>query len=134
MRGDRDDNTDVFLTTLRSDVTRMISVQEDETHFRARSTYVDITAHGARAIFTTRASLVPEDGNSASDVYLWTRRTGSLQLVSMTPAGAAGEDRSWGYAISSHGTYVAFTSWANDLATGGTPGQTSLDGFIRGPY
>ena len=131
-RGDRDTNRDAYLTTLRNDTTRMVSVREDGSQIRAGVTYLDITAHASRAIFTTRAALVRKDDNSTSDVYLWTRSTGSTDLVSMTPEGAAGRDRSWGYAISAHGNYVAFGSWANNLASGDT--KRYLDGFIRGPY
>lgn len=84
------------------------------------------TAIGADARFvalTSRASdLVAgaSDGNSADDVFLWERASGTLTLVSRTPAPAAtaGNGASTVAAVSADGRGVVFASQATDLVAG----------------
>ena len=86
-----------------------------------------ISADGRYVVFTSNASnLGPNDTNGKNDVYRRDRLTGMTALVSInsvgTNSGAVSGNGSSGSvdpSISDDGRYVAFTSDATDLVTGG---------------
>lgn len=84
-----------------------------------------ISPEGRWVVFTSFApDLVPGQqepaGLDTPDVFLWDRETGSTILVSRSTAGAtvAGNRGSANPLISDQGRYVAFYSYATDLAPG----------------
>lgn len=91
--------------------------------------YTAISADGRITAFESMATnLLPEDTTPTQDIYAFDRSTGALSLVSATPAGTAGNDRSSLDAVSPDGRYVLFRSDATDLVPGDTPLR---DGFLR---
>lgn len=91
---------------------------------------VDISGDGRFVLFTSSAAnLVPNDTNGASDVFVRDLETGTTELVSVTPAGAAGNGASNGASVSASGRYVVFNSGASNLVGGDT--NATLDVFIR---
>lgn len=90
-----------------------------------------LSADGETVAFVSNAALVPEDTNTASDVYLHDLTSGTTTLVSVNQAGtASGNDQSFAPALSQDGTKVAFGSAASDLTS--TPvGQYSTNVFVR---
>jgi hypothetical protein len=90
---------------------------------------------GARyVLFVSWATnLVPGDTNATRDVFLRDRVTGSLEIVSVSTAGIAGNDSSGSSTlrsfISSDGRYVAFGSVASNLVGGDT--NNDMDAFLR---
>jgi Tol biopolymer transport system component len=86
-----------------------------------------ISADGAFvAFFSPATDLVAGGGPVQHNVYLWERATGTTTLVSesTTAAGQRGNNSSTTPAISANGAFVAFTSSATDLVTGGSGGGT----------
>ena len=76
-----------------------------------------LSADGRFAVFESLASnLVPDDTDFASDVLLYDRLSGSLELVSERTARGAGRAVSAAPAISADGGTVAFESTAPDIA------------------
>lgn len=75
-------------------------------------------------------AFVAGDSNGEMDVVRKDMLTGTLELVSVTPSGTSGNDRSQVSRISDDGRYVVFDSWANDLlATTDSNGAPDL--FLR---
>lgn len=60
--------------------------------------------------------IVTGDGERLTDVFIYDRTSGSLQPVSVTASGKAGNDHSLGGAFNADGRYFAFWSWAQNLA------------------
>ncbi|MEO2089988.1 MAG: hypothetical protein ABGY75_10890, partial [Gemmataceae bacterium] len=98
-----------------------------------------VSGDGRFVAFTSDASdLVPGDTNGAKDVFLMDRTTGAVTLVSRTPGGATGNDKSGDNglatevpAVSADGRYVACTSWASDLVPSDTNGLPDIFLFDR---
>src|SRR5207247_2583626 len=71
---------------------------------------------------STAGNIVPgqDDRNSASDVFLYDKLTGTNMLVSHAAGSAvvAGQDGSSGPVISANGRYIAYVSEAADLVAG----------------
>ncbi len=81
-----------------------------------------ISADGRFVAFTADASnLVPGDTNSASDAFVRDLRTGAVERVSVSSAGAQADQGSTVLAISGDGQYVLFRSTAGNLVHWDTP-------------
>jgi RHS repeat-associated protein len=80
-------------------------------------------------LFGSVSALRPEDTNANFDVYLLDRSDGSLALVSLTTAGAAGGGNSFPAAISPDGRFAEFYSSAADLVPNDTNGFQDV--FLR---
>jgi Tol biopolymer transport system component len=93
------------------------------------STQPSISADGRYVAFTSRASLVPFDTNSKTDVYLRDRELGTTILVSVSAGGGSADDPSATPAISADGRFVAFGSQASNLVAGDT--NATGDVFVR---
>ncbi|MBW4420628.1 MAG: DUF4347 domain-containing protein [Myxacorys californica WJT36-NPBG1] len=100
-----------------------------------------ISIGGDRVAFTSNSPLGTNDTNGLNDVFVWTRSTtdptkGTIQLVSANSAGQSGTtpnsvtgDGSFRPVMNDTGTYVAFTSTANDLV--GDDTNAKKDVFLR---
>ncbi len=75
------------------------------------------------------SDLVSFDNNGTQDIFVRDMVTGGLALVSQTPSGASGNDRSLETFISADGTFIAFTSAASDLTMGAYDGLPNLFGW-----
>ena len=83
---------------------------------------------GSRVAFSTVAALVPWDDNGTEDVYLRSRSDGVTILVSGTGR-QPGNDASFEPTISDNGRYVAYSTFATNLARG-TRGE-AVDVVVR---
>ncbi|MEU9077180.1 hypothetical protein [Kitasatospora sp. NPDC048538] len=82
-----------------------------------------LSADGRFAVFTSEATnLVPGDSNGKSDVFVRDAWSGRTERVNTGPGGAQAGDHSYDAAISGDGRYVAFSSYATNLAPGGNLG------------
>ena len=90
-----------------------------------------ISADGRFVVFTSDANnLVATDTNSAQDVFVRDRQSGSTTLVSVNKDGTDSGNNFSGYpVISADGRFVAFGSYADNLGTADTDG--ALDVFVR---
>ena len=75
------------------------------------------------------SNLVPEDTNSASDIFLHDRQAGTTERVSVAWDGSQANGNQYYPSISSDGRFVAFASEASNLVPGDT--NISDDIFIR---
>ena len=84
--------------------------------YQGGEAWVAVTGDGSAVVFTsTVGTLVAGDDNKTSDVFRYDRASGQIDLVSRTPAGAAGSGYSGLPLISHDGTVISFASTATDL-------------------
>ncbi|MEM7113570.1 MAG: choice-of-anchor Q domain-containing protein [Chloroflexota bacterium] len=70
-------------------------------------------------VFSSEATnLVPNDNNGKSDIFLHDRVTGETSRISEDSSGIGGDDDSDSPDISGNGRYIAYHSFAKNLATG----------------
>ncbi|RFF29151.1 hypothetical protein DZC52_14975 [Wenzhouxiangella sediminis] len=84
---------------------------------------------GSRVAFMTYSDLLASDTNSRPDVVVKNTVSGVLELVSVTPAGFAGNGGSFNPAVSADAVIVAFRSEASDLVAGDDNGRWDI--FVR---
>ena len=120
-----------FLFDRLTGVTRLIG-RTGPFEGQAQPNIARISPDGRWVVFTSSApDLVPGQqepaGLDTPDVFLWDRETGSTSLVSRSTAGAtvAGNRGSENPLLSDDGRYIAFYSYATDLAPGQGPGGDS---------
>lgn len=106
------------------------------TEFLARGGFLGFASISDRAIgqnrflvYHSRLDLVPEDSNSADDIYLRDLRTGTVSLVSVASDGSQGDGASTQASISSDGRFVVFRSAATNLVADDTNGVEDI--FLR---
>ncbi len=75
------------------------------------------------------SNLVSNDTNNTQDVFVHDRQTGQTSRVSLSSDGTEGNNWSKTPAISADGRYVAFYSWAGNLASNDT--NNTLDVFVH---
>ena len=127
---DNDGATDVFVRDRVAGTTEGISVAPTPSGFGNTSTSPAITPDGRSVAFSSwEPDLVPGDTNNSYDIFVRDRSTGTLERVSLTDAGAQGDDWSLGPAISSDGHLVAFSSLAKNLVAGDN--NFDFDVFVR---
>jgi Tol biopolymer transport system component len=91
---------------------------------------ISISATGRYVAFSDNApNLVKGDGNFRYDVFVRDRVRGETTRVSVSSAGAEGNNDSFFPAISANGRFVAFASIASNLVRGDT--NHRLDVFVR---
>ncbi|WP_186763327.1 TolB family protein [Lentzea tibetensis] len=127
--GDTNDDYDVFVRDRLTGTTTRVSVASDGSQGTAvgeefphpYSSSPSISADGRYVAFTSNATnLVPGDTNTAADVFVHDRQTGTTSRVSVATGG--GQVRGGGFyaSISADGRYVTFVSDAADLVPGDT--------------
>ena len=97
---------------------RIVSLHADGNQADSGSYDPTISADGRIVAFTSNASLVPEDDNLQSDVYVRDTVAGTTELVSESyGGGVSNEDYkySYGAVVSGDGRHVAFMSYVRDL-------------------
>jgi Tol biopolymer transport system component len=140
---DDDPNTflDVFVRDLRTKKNELVSKSSGGTHaIGAGGCPTDgraISSNGRYVAFTSGSpNLVPNDkyfGGVDSDSYVYDRRTGRLELVSVTSYGEEPTGNGVFESFSADGRYVAFESDANDIFCCDT-GSASLLVPVVGDY
>jgi Tol biopolymer transport system component len=83
-------------------------------------------------IYYSECAPVPGDTNSASDVFVHDRQTGTTERVSVASDGTQGDSGSYSPAISADGRIVAFISDATNLVPGDTNGVDDIFVHDRG--
>jgi VCBS repeat-containing protein len=74
---------------------------------------------GSVVVFQTTEAYSEDDTNDKSDIYLWDRASGDIELITL-PGGLGDSIRP---SISSDGRYITFASAATNLVAGDTNGQ-----------
>jgi Tol biopolymer transport system component len=123
---------DIFVRDMQAGTTTLVSVNRAGTDSgNGFGGYPSISANGRFVAFVGSATdLVAGDTNGKYDVFVRDLQTGTTTLVSVNQAGTGGGDKDSLYtSISADGRYVAFASFADDLAANDSNG--SYDVFVR---
>jgi Tol biopolymer transport system component len=114
---DRNQSRDVFVRDRVAGTTELVSVNDRESQGNASSSSPDITADGRYVAFSSNASnLVRGDTNQTTDIFVRSRARGRTERVNLASDGTEANLFSGGPSISDDGRYVAFSSFANNLA------------------
>jgi hypothetical protein len=128
---------DVFVRDRSTAQTERVSVSDTGGEANNGSAWPAISSDGRFVAFTTAASnLVAGDTNGVLDVVVFDRQSHTVELVSLTNDGVQGNldsgvASSFGapVSISGDGRFVAFRSFAFNLASGATNNRTDI--YVR---
>ena len=117
----------IYLHNRQTGGTTLVSVGPDGSPADDDSTSPSISTDGRFVAFQSFASnLVPGITLGMSHIYVHDRQTGSTRLVSVSPDGSPADDDSTSPSISADGRFVAFQSFASNLAPGATVGISHI--------
>ena len=126
-----DQGDPIVLNDRQNETTTVIA----EAGYWAWGTAPDLSSDGRYLAFASGEPLVPEDTNGVTDVYLYDRVTGAMELLSMASDGNPGNSHSAaGYplesmaviALTPDGRFAAFHSVATNLM----PGEDEMGVFV----
>jgi Tol biopolymer transport system component len=122
--------TDVFAHDRVTGETTRVSVDSSGAQANGGSYYPAISDDGRYVAFQSDASnLVPGDANARMDIFVHDRISGVTERVSVSTAGAQGNDASGHASISADGRWVAYYSFASNLVAGDINGNSDV--FLR---
>lgn len=129
--GDLNWGYDAFLHDRQTGTTTLISRHSDGTQGNWDSYDPVISADGAFVAYYSWANnLVDNDENgNISDIFLYKVATGQTTLISRHSNGTQGNSDSFSPAISADGSFVAYSSWADNLVDTDTNGTEDI--FVR---
>lgn len=131
--GGVDGNTaaDIFLRDRTAGTTERITTISGNTVPNGGSTNPSLSADGSFIVFQSVASNLDgvTDSNSASDIFIWIRASGTIERVSLDSTGGVTDGGSFLASVSSNGRYVAFESAATDVVSNDLNGFKDV--FIR---
>ncbi|MFI1866111.1 RICIN domain-containing protein [Streptomyces jumonjinensis] len=135
LAGDDPNGTyDIFVRDRQTGITELTSRSATGQIGNGASTGPSISADGRYLTFRSAASnLVPGDTNNHNDVFLYDRRAGTIERVSVSTAEAEANHGSSRSTISADGRYVTFDSTATNLIAPADPPATAdpYDIFVR---
>lgn len=127
---DGNNTADVFLHDRQTAATIRVSVNAAGQEGQGASHGPALSGDGRYlAYWSDATNLVNGDGNSLADVFLYDRQTGTIERVSVDPAGQDADGASRNPTLAAAGRYVAFESQATDLVAG--DGSSTTDIFLR---
>ncbi len=125
--GDTNNALDIFVCDTVSNTTRRVSVDSNGTQGSNHSSSPSISADGRYVAFDSYASnLVSGDTNGTGDIFVYDTVVNTTRRVSVASDGNQGNNLSSSPSISADGSYVAFSSSANNLVSGDTNGYADI--------
>ncbi len=127
---DTNNTRDIFVRDRELRTTERVSVDSLGVEGNGFSSNPSLSSNGRYVVFESLAdNLVPNDTNSAQDIFIHDRETGVTERVSVNSAEVESNDNSLLASVSAGGRYVAFQSSATNLVSGDT--NNSHDVFVR---
>ena len=125
---DRDTDTDGVFDEPGAISTIRVSVATDGTQGTAYSLYPpSISADGRLVAFTSRAkNLVPGIAYDTEELYLRDTLLNTTSRISVSSSGVQASSSSQYPSMSANGHFVSFSSYASDLVSGDTNGNTDI--------
>ncbi len=128
--GDTNGSSDVFVHDQKTGTTTRVSVRSSGRQGNAGSDHSSISADGRFVALDSNATnLVSGDTNGTLDVFVHDLQTGTTTRMSVASSNVQGDGASYKPSISENGRFVAFESYATNLAPGDTNGF--LDVFVH---
>ncbi len=117
--GDTNEQTDVFVYNVESEVIERISVADDGSQGNGGSWFPSISRDGRFVAFgSTAGNLDDGDENGLVDAYLYDRETGGTSLISRALGGLAGDGLSTAARVSADGSQIVLSSRASNFVPG----------------
>ena len=130
--GDSNGVNDVFVRDRLLGVTERVSLAAGGVQATSSSSRPSISDDGRYVAFESLATnLVPNDTNANSDIFVYDRDLDTVERVSLTSAGAEGDNSSFLPSISGDGRYVAFRSLATNFVAGDTNSASDIFVYDR---
>ncbi|WP_457094190.1 TolB family protein [Microvirga sp. P5_D2] len=109
-----------------------VSIASDGTQATGESLHPTISANGRYVTYGSFAStLVPDDTNGAYDIFIYDRKTNTIERISVASDGTEANGSSYDPEISANGRYVTYTSEASNLVPDDTnPRENGTDIFV----
>ena len=127
---EQDYKQDIFLHDRQTGQTILVTVDSNGNQADWGGSTPSISYNGRYIAFSSSSTnLVAGDSNGQSDIFVHDQQTGQTTLVSVSSTGELSNNGSSYPVISGDGRYVAFTSKADNLASGDTNG--SIDDIYR---
>jgi YVTN family beta-propeller protein/VCBS repeat-containing protein len=118
---DTNNANDIFVHDPQTGTTTRVSVASDGTQGNGASDQPAVSADGRLVAFASDATnLAPDDTNNNTDVFVHDRTTNATRRVSVASDGTEGNNGSYGPVMSADARFVAFQSFATNLAAGDT--------------
>lgn len=128
--GDTNGVKDIFVHDRLTGATERVSVDSAGNQANGPSFAPAISGDGNVVAFSTWASnLVAGDTNGFEDVVIHNRATGATVLVSVSSTGGPANGTSYDPSLNSDGSFVAFSSSADNLVPGDSGGRYDI--FLR---
>lgn len=128
--GDANGFYDVFVKDLRTGQVTLASSDAQGNGGNSTSVSAAISGNGRFVAFASDATnLVPGGTGEDQNLFVKDLRTGTVTLASADAAGTEGNRASFGPSLSADGRFVAFTSWATNLAPNDANGTGDL--FVK---
>ncbi len=131
---DTDTTTDIFVRDLGNATAKLVSMDTSgTTKGNAQSNLPSISGDGRYVAFVSYSdNLVAGDTNGQRDAFVRDRNgSGSITRISVSSTGVESNGDSPLVVISSDGSMVAFESYASNLDTSLTDGNSTVDVFTR---
>jgi len=120
----------VFVRDREEGTTELVSIAASGSPIAGPSYHASISADGRFVVFTSRdGSVVDGDSNGCDDVFVRDRAAGTTERISVSSTGQQANGDSFFASISADGRFVAFVSWADNIAPGDTNGCSDV--FLR---
>jgi len=117
--GDTNGKRDIFVRDLQTNTTTLVSVGVGGAPADDINQYPSISGDGRFVAFQSWAdNIVPGDTNGFPDIFVRDLKKGTTKLVSIDPPLGQANQQSQGSSISTDGRWIAFSSFASNLATG----------------
>ncbi|QQR82752.1 PD40 domain-containing protein [Candidatus Campbellbacteria bacterium] len=130
--GDTNSRTDIFVYDRTLNIIERVSISNAGAEGDGTSSSPTISADGRYVAFqSTATNLVVGDTNAKTDIFVYDRTGDTIERVSVSDAGAEGNNISSEPAISSDGQYVTFQSAATNLVSGDTNSATDIFVYDR---
>jgi len=111
--------------------TARISVGIGGAELRSGAVWAELSGNGRYAAFVSDdPNIVPGDTNGTADVFVRDLATGVVRRASTTAAGVEPNNACFAPKLSDDGRYVAFSSWASNLAASDANG-IDTDVFVK---
>ena len=124
--GDNNKADDVFVYEMATGTVSRVSVAADGTEANAASDRASISGDGRKVAFNSTATNLGAATGGVGQVFLKDLDSGTVTLVSATPAGAAGDKASASPSISTDGRWVSFDSKATNFNPADAGGDTDI--------
>jgi hypothetical protein len=117
--GDTNGKRDIFVRDLQTNTTSLVSVGVGGAPADDINQYPSISGDGRFVAFQSWAdNIVPGDTNGFPDIFVRDLKKETTKLVSIDPPLGQANQQSLGSSISTDGRWIAFSSFASNLATG----------------